>query len=68
MAKKVGFFLLVVLYVDDLIITSISTVGLRSISSDLNKAFTMTDLVLLRQFIGLEVSHKTSRIMNDFIV
>ena len=63
MQKKEGFLLLIVLYVDDLLITSSSVVGLRSIKSSLNKAFTMTDLRLLRQFIGLEVSQKTLGIM-----
>ena len=48
MKKKEGFLLLVVLYVDDLLITSSSATGLRSIKSAVNKAFTMNDLVLLR--------------------
>ena len=55
--------LLIVLYVDDLFITSSFVVGLRNIKFALNKSFTMIDLGLLRQFIGLEVSQKTSRIM-----
>ena len=59
MKKKEGFFLLVVLYVDELLITRSFVVGLRSIKSTLNKAFTMTDSGLLRKFIGLEVSQKT---------
>ena len=63
MQKKEGFFLLIVLYVDDLFITSSSIAELRSIKIALNKSFTMTDLGLLRQFIGLEVSKKTSGIM-----
>ena len=61
--KKEGLFRLFVLYVDELLITSSSAAGLKSIKSNLNKAFTMTDLGLLRQFIGLEVSQNTSRIM-----
>ena len=63
MQKKEGSLLLIVLYVDDLLIPSSSVVGLRSIKSPLNKAFAITDLGLLRQFIGLKVSQKTSRIM-----
>ena len=55
--------ILIVLYVDYLLITRRSATGLRSIKYTLNKAFTMTDLGLLRQFIGLEVSQKNSRIM-----
>ena len=61
--KKEGFFLLVVLYVDDFLITSSSVAGLSSIKYSLNKAFAMTDLGLLRQFIGLKVSQNTSGIM-----
>ena len=63
MQKKEGLLLLIVIYVDDLLITSSFAAGLRSIKSAMNKAFAMTDLGLLRQFIGLEVSRKTSRIM-----
>ena len=48
MKKKEGFLLLVVLYVDDLLITSSSVAGLSSIKSALNKAFSMNDLGLLR--------------------
>ena len=55
--------LLVVLYVDDLLITSSSVAGLNSIKSDLDKTFAMNELGLLRQFIGLEVSQDTSGIM-----
>ena len=56
MKKKEGFLLLVVLYVDDLLITSSSVAGLSSIKSALNKAFAMFDLGLLRQLIGLKLS------------
>ena len=61
--KKEGFLLLVVLYVDNLLITSSSAIGLSSIKSTLNKEFSMTELGLLRQFIGLQVSKNTSRTM-----
>ena len=60
---KEGSLLLTVLYVDGFLITSISTARLRSTRSALNKAFTMTDLGLLRQFIGLKVSQNNSGIM-----
>ena len=50
-------------YNNDFLITSSSTAVLSSIKSALNKAFAMTDLGLLRQFIGLKVSQKTSGIM-----
>ena len=63
MKKKEGLLLLVVLHVDDLFINSNSAAGLSNIKSALNKAFAMTDLGLLRQFIGLEVSQNISGIM-----
>ena len=63
MQKKEGFSFFIVLYVDDFLITSNSVAGLRSIKLALNKEITMTDLGLLRQFIGLKVSQKTPRIM-----
>ena len=55
--------LLVVLYVDDLLITRSSIAGLSSIKFSLNRVFAMIDLGLLRQFIGIEVTHNTSGIM-----
>ena len=48
MKKKEGLFLLVVLYVDGLLITSSYVAGLSRIKSSLNKSFTMTELGLLR--------------------
>ena len=63
MHKKERFFLLIVMYVDDLVITRSSDARLRRIKSTLNKEFAMTDLVLLRQFISLEVIQKTLEIM-----
>ena len=61
--RKRDPFLLIFLYVDDLIITSGSVAGLRRIKSYLSKEFSMIDLGMLRQFIGLEVNKKASRIM-----
>ena len=51
--------LLIVLYLDEFIITRSFVAGLRRIKEFLNKEFDMTDLGLLRQFIGPEVSQKT---------
>ena len=48
MKNKEGFLLLVVLYVDDFLITSSFSTGLSSIKSALKKAFAMIDLGLLR--------------------
>ena len=53
MQKKEGSLVLILLYVYDFLITSNSDAGLRSMKSSLNKAFAMTDLGMLRQFIGL---------------
>ena len=53
MHKKDGFFLLIVLYVDYLLITSKATAGLSIIKLALNKAFAMNDIGLLRHFIGI---------------
>ena len=63
MKKNEGLILLVLLYVDDFLITSSSAAGLRSIKSTLNQSFTMTDLGRLRHFIGLKVSQKNLGIM-----
>ena len=59
---------------DDLIITSGSSSILRCIKSDLSEAFSMTDLGMLRNFIGLEVNQKDlgimitqSRYIGDFL-
>ena len=54
---------MIVMYVDDLIITRGSTTGLSDIKSSLRKEFSMTDIGMIRQFIGLEVNKKTSGIM-----
>ena len=43
------------LYVDDLLITRNSTKEIGSIKSSLHSEFSMTDLGLLRQFLGLEI-------------
>ena len=51
MQKKEGSLLLIVLYVDDLLITGSSVSRLRIIKSTLNKAFTVTDLGLIRKLL-----------------
>ena len=63
MQKKEELLLFIVLYVYEFLITTISVVGLRSIKFDLNKAFDVTNLGMLRQFIHLKVSQNTSGIM-----
>ena len=63
MYQKEGSLLLIVLYVDEFLIANISSTRLRRIKPSLSKAFAMTDLGPLRQFIGLEVSQNTLGIM-----
>ena len=55
MQKKEVFLILIVFYVDELLITSSSNTRLSNIKYTLNKEFAMSDLGLLRQFIGLKV-------------
>ena len=49
--------LIVVLYVDDLIITSSQLTLIQNLKSDLQKQFEMTDLGLLHYFLGLQIWH-----------
>ena len=58
MQQKWGLLLIIILYVDDLLITTSSVAILRGIKSNLNEAFSMTDIGLLRNFIGLKVIQK----------
>ena len=54
--KCVGDLLqLIVLYVDDLLFTGICTKYIGSIKSSLHNEYSMTDLGLLKQFLGLEI-------------
>jgi hypothetical protein len=54
--------LLIVLYVDDLLMTGNLTLAIDSTKSTLHDRFSMTDLGLLHYFLGLEVSQSTSGI------
>ena len=56
MQKNEDCLLLIVFCVGDLIITGLSYTGLREIKSGLRKYFSMAELFLLRQFIGLKVN------------
>ena len=53
---------LIVLYVDDLLLTRNLTSAIDSTKSALHDRFSMTNLGLLHYFLGLEVSQSTSRI------
>ena len=51
-----GYLMIIVLYVDDLLITGNSKKEIASLKDAMNHAFSMTDLGLLSQFLGLEIS------------
>ena len=48
--------MIIVLYVDDLLIIGSSKDGIASLKDAMNHAFSMTDLELLSQFLGLDIS------------
>ena len=48
--------MIIVLCVDDLLITGISQAEIASLKGAMNQAFSMTDLGLLSQFLGLEIA------------
>ena len=51
-----GSLMIIVLYVDDLLITGNSKKKIASLNDAMNHAFSMRDLGLLSQFLGLEIS------------
>ena len=51
-----GSFMIIVLYVDDLLITGSSKKEIASLKDAMNHAFSMTDLGLLSQFLGLKIA------------
>ena len=50
-----GNIIIIVLYVDDLLITGSTVVFISAIKTALHNAFEMSDLGLLKQFLGLEI-------------
>ena len=48
--------MIIVLYVDDLLITGSSKHEIASLKGAMNQAFSMTDLGLLSQLLGLEIA------------
>ena len=48
--------MIIILYVDDLLITGSSNKEIASLKDAMNDAFSMTDLGLLRQFLGLKIA------------
>ena len=57
-----GYFMIIVLYLDDLVITGSSKNEFSSLKNAMNHAFSMTDLGLLSQFLGLEIAQYQHRI------
>ena len=51
-----GSLMIIILYVDDLLIIGSSKKEIASLKDAMNHAFSMTDLGLLSQFLGLEIT------------
>jgi hypothetical protein len=62
MLRMVDSLLLLVMYLDDLLITSCSNLVIVAIKKILHDRFFMTDMGLLHFFLGLEISQDTSGI------
>ena len=58
-----GNLLIIVLYVDDILITGSTLASIAFIKTALHDAFEMSDLGLLKQFEGLEISQDFDGIM-----
>ena len=50
-----GHIIIIILYVDDLLITGSTIASISAIKTALHNAFEMSDLGLLKQFLGLEI-------------
>ena len=61
--KYDGNFLIIVLYFDDLLITSSIVASISVIKTAHHDAFEMSDLGLLKQFLGLEIAQNFDEIM-----
>ena len=55
--------IIIVLYVDDLLITGITIASISVIKTALHNAFEMSNLGLLKQFLGLEIEQNSDGIM-----
>ena len=54
--------MIILLYVDELLITGSSKDEIASLKGAMNQAFSMTDLGLLSQFLGLEIAQTKAEI------
>ena len=61
--KSDGHFIIIVLYGYDLLITSSTATSISVIKTALHNAFEMSDLGLLKQFLGLEIEQNFDGIM-----
>ena len=61
--KSNGHFIIMFLYVDDLLITGSTDTSILVINTTLHNAFEMSDLGLLKQFLGLEIEQNFDEIM-----
>ena len=60
-----GYLIIIVLYVDDLLITGCSKKNITSLKDAINHAFSMIDLGLLSQFLSLEIAQSQHGIKVD---
>ena len=58
-----GNLIIIVLYVDELLITGSTVASISAIKTALHNAFEMSDLGLLKQFLGLEIEKNYDGIM-----
>ena len=70
-----GSLMIIVLYLDDLLITGISKKEISSLKDAMNHAFSMTNLGLLNQFLGLKIAQYQhgikfhhSKYASDFLI
>ena len=61
--KHDGHLIIIVLYVDELLIIGSTFSSISMIKTALHNAFEMSDLGLLKQFLGLEIEQNSDGIM-----
>ena len=61
--KYDGNLIIIALYVDELLITGSTVTSISVIKTALHNAFEMSDLELLKQFLGLEIEQNFDGIM-----
>ena len=61
--KYDGHIIIIILYVDDLLITGSTVASISTIKTALHNAFEMSDLRLLKQFLGLKIEQNSDGIM-----